>query len=228
MSTPPAKRKRRPYTQKYTVVCEHDPKFKGWLSKSDKGPLYFHCKLCNSDGRAGKSEIEKHAAGAKHKNIVESAQCATSVLDMPSVSGENRIERKVKEAEIRLAAVVSKLNLPFSASDELIPVIKAVCPDSDVAKKLKCGKTKCAAIVKNVLGRKKSDELINLLRENCFSLMVDESTDRGCTKHLALVARVATPEGIKGSFLTLFPLENATAESIYESVKRVFSDASIP
>ena len=74
MSTPPAKRKRLPYTQKYTEKWENDPKFKSWLTKSNKGPLYFHCKLCNSDGKAGKSEIEKHSAGAKHIKNVESVQ----------------------------------------------------------------------------------------------------------------------------------------------------------
>lgn len=228
MSTPPAKRKRQPYTQKYTVKWENDPKFRSWLTGSSKGPLYFHCKLCNSDGKAGKSEIEKHAAGAKHKKIVESAQSTASVLDMPGVSGEERMERKVKKAEIRLAAVISELNLPFSAVDKLLPAIQAIGSDPDVVKRLKCGKTKCTAVVKNVLGRKKRDELFDLLRENSFSLMVDESTDRGCTKHLALVARVATSEGIKDAFLTLVPLESATAESLYECVKSVFNDASVP
>ena len=228
MSTPPAKRKRQPYSQKYTEKWESDPLFQSWLTKSDKGPLYYHCKLCNSDGKAGKSEIEKHAAGAKHMKIVESAKRTVSVLDMPSVSGKRHAEKQVKEAEIRLAAVVSELNLPFSSADKLVPAIQAICPDSDVAKKLKCGKTKCAAIVKNVLGRKECDELLGHLRENCFSLMVDESTDRGCVKHLALVVRVATQESIKDSFLTLVPLESASAESLYECVKSVFNGANIP
>lgn len=228
MSTPPAKRKRVPYTQKYINKWENDPKFAHWLTKSNKGPLYFHCKLCNSDGKAGKSELEKHAAGEKHKKIVESSKNTVSVLSMPSVSGEKVLEKKVKEAEIRLAAVVSELNLPFSATEKLVPAIQAICSDPDVVKKLKLGRTKCTGIVKNVLGNVKRDELLNLLRENVFSLMVDESTDRGCTKHLALVARVATSQGIKDAFLTLVPLESATADTLYECVKAVFNDANIP
>ena len=60
---------------------------------------------------------------------------------MPSVSGHGKTEKLVKEGEIWLAAVISELNLPFTSSDQLVPVIKAICPDSEVAKKIKCGKT---------------------------------------------------------------------------------------
>ena len=59
--------------------------FKSWLTSSSK--------LCNSDGKAGKSEIEKHAAGAKHKKLIESAKHTRSVFDMPSVSGEKCAEK---------------------------------------------------------------------------------------------------------------------------------------
>ena len=227
-TTPPAKRKRSPYSQKYSEKWEDDVKFKGWLSKSSKGSLFYHCKVCNYDGKAGKSEIERHAATVKHVNNVKRLENTRSVLDMPSVSGYSKTEKLVKEGEIRLAAVVSELNLPFTAVDRLLPVIKAMCPDSVVAKKFKCGKTKCSAIVKNVLGRKEQDDLLDLLRNSCFSLIANESTDRGCIKHLALVARVAAVNGVKDMFLTLVPLESATASSLYEHIKSVFRDADIP
>lgn len=147
-------------------------------------------------------------------NNVKTLKNKRSILDIPSVSGYSKKEKLVKESEIRLAAVVSELNLPFSAVDRRLPVIKVMCPDSEVAKKFKCGKTKCSAIVKNVLGKKEQDDLLDLLTNNCFSLIVDESTDRGCIKHLALVARVATVKGVKDMFLTLVPLESATASSL--------------
>ena len=73
-----------------------------------------------------------------------------------------------------------------------MPAIQAICPDPDIVKKLKCGKRKCEATVKNVIGRKERDALLVHLRENCFSPIVVESTDRDCTKYLAIVLRVAT------------------------------------
>lgn len=57
--------KRKVRIQKYLENWENDPKFEGWLTKSMKGPEYFHCKACNADGNDGKSELEEHADGKK-------------------------------------------------------------------------------------------------------------------------------------------------------------------
>ena len=227
--TPPSKVKRRRliHTQKYLEKWEADPKFKEWLSKSKKGAEYFYCKVCNVDGKAGKSEIEKHAGGKKHKTNVESMKTTRSVLDMPSISGRRKITQ-VKEGEIRLVAFLNEHNLPHSVVEHLVPVVKAACPDSEIAKGFKCGRTKCTAIVKNVLGGDVSDSIYELLKNNYFSLIVDESTDKGCTKHLALVVRVVTKDSVQDSFLTLIPLISATATCLHEKIKGLFTEKGIP
>lgn len=61
-----------------------------------------------------------------------------------------------------------------------------------------------------------------------FSLIVNESTDKGCSKHLALVARVATHNKVKVIFLALIPVESATAVDLYNHIKAVFNDETIP
>ena len=190
--------------------------------------MYYFCKACGKDGKAGKSELEKHAMGMKHISNVEARQKTVSVLSMPAFSGKSRQEKQVKESEIRLAAYISEHNAPFTSMEHLVPLIQAVCPDSEIAKKLKCGRTKCAAVVKNILGAQKRDDVHELLRNYPFSLIVDESTDIGCTKHLALVARVATHDGVKDIFLALVPVESTTAVDLYNHVKTVFNDANIP
>lgn len=43
-----------------------------------------------------------------------------------------------------------------------------------------------------------------------------------------MVVRVTTEQGVKDMFLTLVPLESATASSLYEHIKSVFRDADIP
>ena len=123
--TPPAKRKCF-YSQKYLEKWESDPKFSGWISKSDKGPMYYYCKVCGKDGKAGKSELEKHATGKKHISNVEARQKTVSVFSMPGFSGKSRQEKQVKEGEIRLAAYISEHNVPFTSMEHLVPLIKAV------------------------------------------------------------------------------------------------------
>lgn len=226
--TPPAKVKRkRTYTQKYKKEWESDPEFRGWLSNSVKGPEYFHCKACNTDGKAGKSEIEKHAEGKKHIQNIKAVKSTVSVLEMPSVSGRRK-EKQVKEGELRLVSFLNELNLPHFAITQLVQVVKAACPDSEIVKEFKCGRTKCTAMIKNVLGAEEEEELCELLRCNPFSLIADESTDCGCVKHLALVVKVVCGMGVRDQFLTLIPLESATATVLHEHIRKVFNNKNIP
>lgn len=50
-------------------------------------------------------------------------------------------------------------------------------------------RTKTRAIIVNVTGETAQKNLIENLRENNFSLLVDESTDKSTIKHLALIVR---------------------------------------
>ena len=51
-------------------------------------------------------------------------------------------------------------------------------------------------------------ELVKRLRSEKFSITIDESTDRGCVKHLAVVVRHLTPKFNKvvDEFLALIPV----------------------
>lgn len=58
--------KKRKYIQKYVKSWEKIPAFKQWLSESVLGNTYFYCKVCKTDNRCGKAELEKHMASRKH------------------------------------------------------------------------------------------------------------------------------------------------------------------
>ncbi|XP_023703872.1 uncharacterized protein LOC111862595 isoform X3 [Cryptotermes secundus] len=47
------------------------PEFKDWLSPDPDSPYKARCLACNTVLNAGKSELEKHATGAKHEKAVE-------------------------------------------------------------------------------------------------------------------------------------------------------------
>jgi hypothetical protein len=46
------------------------PEFKDWLSPDPDSPYKARCLACNTVLNAGKSELEKHATGAKHEKAV--------------------------------------------------------------------------------------------------------------------------------------------------------------
>lgn len=50
------------------------------------------------------------------------------------------------------------------------------------------------------------------------------STDVGTNKHLAMVVRIIIDWDIKDLFLTLIPLEDATAKNMYNIIKQFFDN----
>ncbi|KAL7725542.1 hypothetical protein ACLKA6_013897 [Drosophila palustris] len=62
------------------------------------------------------------------------------------------------------------------------------CPDSKIAKDIKCGRTKATQLTKE-LGSKSSQSIVNDLKSTKFSLIVEQTTDVSNRKALVLVAR---------------------------------------
>lgn len=61
--------------------------------------------------------------------------------------------------------------------------------------------------------------ILNLIKNNKFSLIVDESTDKSGTKSLALVARVSNVKKADDLFLGSLPVASATADSLYRKIR---------
>lgn len=110
---------------------------------------------------------------------------------MSSFKKANCLEDSTKRAELHLAAYVAEHNISYNAMEHFPKVIQKMCSDcdSEIAKNIKCGHTKCSVLVKNVMGKQNEINVIQILETSKFSLIIDESTDQSCTKHLALVCR---------------------------------------
>jgi len=136
---------------------------------------------------AGKLQLYRHVETAMHQRLSKQTKKQTSLLDLTkSLINQNKLKEK---ADLYLAAYIAEHNLSFSSINHLPFLIEAICPDYENAKKIQCHRTKCTAIIKNVLGKYQCQLLIQRLRKTTFSLIADESTDKGCTKHLGLIAR---------------------------------------
>jgi len=68
-------------------------------------------------------------------------------------------------------------NIALQTSDHLISLFKSICPESDVVKNITCNRTKATAVVCNVIGKHGSTNLIERMKTNMFSIMIDETTD---------------------------------------------------
>lgn len=112
--------------------------------------------------------------------------------------------------------------------DHLPKLIEKICPDSKIAKEIKCARTKTQAIVENIIGKESFKQLCSDLKEKKFSLIIDESTDLSTTKHMCLVVRYLKDNRIRDSFLTLIEVSAATASVLYEHIVNFFNEHEIP
>jgi len=110
--------------------------------------------------------------------------------------------------------------------EHLPKLIQAVCLDSQIAKGLKCGRTKLTSLVTNVIVALSKSRIINDLKANKFSIFLDKSTDRSALKHLAVVAHVVKNTrnyfSVKDEFITLIEVQIPAEKSLYNHVKQFF------
>lgn len=80
----------------------------------------------------------------------------------------------------------------------------------------------------NVIGKLSHSKLVKTLQTEKFSLIVDESTNKSTTKHLALIARTAVDFNVEDNFLCLIPIVEGTASALHNECKEYFDNENIP
>ena len=90
----------------------------------------------------GRTDIKHHANTDKHKKAVAASESQPSIAGL---LGKGRPDAVIY-AETKMAMLVAKNNIPLSFTDEINKSVRDMFPDSDVAKKYACGRTKAADI----------------------------------------------------------------------------------
>lgn len=112
--------------------------------------------------------------------------------------------------------------MTFIQFTENFRLVKAICPDSKIAQSMTCAATKCTQIVK-VLGTEYTSTIIDAMRQQNFSLLIDESNSRK-SPVLALLVRYL--DKVQNSsvtkFVCLLSLSAGTAEAIFTEIDQFF------
>ncbi|KAJ2943633.1 hypothetical protein O0L34_g4456 [Tuta absoluta] len=214
--------------QRFNRQWMEEPGFSAWLQPSQKGDTFAFCKFCQTDlsvGSAGKNDIFRHSKTGKH---IDSSPSTSSNNKQTTMSKYVHKVDSTKRADILLASFVAEHNLSMNIMEHLPQLIQKVCPDSDIAKGIKCGRTKVTKVLTSVTGATDKDNILSHIRNHKFSLLVDESTDRGCTKHLCLVVRYYKDFTVTDAFLCLVPIQDGTAEALYLHIVKYFADNYVP
>ncbi|XP_043277820.1 zinc finger MYM-type protein 1-like [Venturia canescens] len=215
------------YKQKFKE--EWRQSFGKWLiCTEDKKP---RCTACNKNLEGGYSHIKRHAETQFHIRELEVAR-QTPKLDVifKKTTQNDQMKQKAKDAELKMVMFLHEHNLPFLLMEHLPSFVKSVCPDSKIAENVKCSRTKATAITKDCLAPEAKEDICRRLKNSVYSLIIDETTDVGTKKSLAIIIRFfdEMKMSVVDRFLGLVQIESATAESIFSTILKCLKEVGIP
>lgn len=204
------------YSQHFRDFWLKDEKFKDWLRKVEGDDTKAMCKYCKCSLGAKLSDLEKHRNTVKHKRAAEPFSCDRQrVLPFEKISDDSR------RCEGRLSLFVAE-HCALRTVDHLSEVCKSCFSDSKGCKDLKMKRSKCSAIVCNLLAPHFVQDLRTDIGDSKFSLLIDESNDISITKLLGIVIRYysASKKAIIVTYLDMIELNECDSETICNALKR--------
>ena len=216
-SSEPRIPKKKKYCQTYCKQWESQIK---WLASSSKGDQYGFCTTCNkhlSCSEGGLKDLKRHGESETHTKLAKAGVGQQSLVSTWSASEST--SSKAARAEAVLCNMLVEHNLPFLLMDHLPGVIVHAFPDCKIAKEVKCARTKSTAVVKHAIAPAVHKAMIaDVLVSPAFSLMMDESTDRGDQKREGSLIRYYDESSlkVKTGFLGLLDVVQANAANLFE------------
>lgn len=219
------RKKKRAYVQKFKKQWKNEENME-WLEEKQNSAK---CKICDVFIRGGITHVRRHKGSERHKKKMKILHSTPQVQQLLKVDkNQELIKTGVKKGELKMLMFVAEHNLPFSILDHLPQLIRSVCIDSEIAKSLRCGRDKGTSICKNVIAPENLKMISENMRNNWYSLIIDETTDISTAKCLAIVARFYRGEKIQDNFLGLIEIQELTAQALFDSVCGFLTKNNIP
>lgn len=170
------------YSQKFRTEWLKDPLLSKWLEckASADGKQVAACKHCGCQLGSRYSDLKAHANTKKHRELAGSS----SIQKQLGFTTKRQVQPG-NAAEGRTALFIAEHSSIMTA-DHLCQLYKKSFPDSEAARAYQMRRSKCASVIKNVLGPHFKADLAQDIGDSYYSLIIDESTDISVTKFLAI------------------------------------------
>jgi len=200
-----------------------------WLTQTDcikrsrVSNTHAFCEPCRSDfsiGHGGQHDITKHLKSEKHRSNYRAANSSRSLTSFFSNVGDMDLDAKVIEAETLFTGFLVEHNLPLSVASHATQLFKRMFPDSKIAAKYQCGRTKATHILNSAVAKDSITRRINLLNSEddnaCqwWSLATDGSSDVD-DKYFPFIIRHWDGSHVVPTFVDMSVCNQATAANIY-------------
>ena len=161
-----------------------------WCKKFSDTSEDAFCKLCFKSIQPKLSSLKKHEESAGHQQRIPKTQpTISSGLNLIRTQREtNKISGATKAAEIELAVTIL-CHSAIQSVDHFNDFLKKKYGENSTAGNVRLRRSKCAALIKNVVTSAFKKEMINELNCKPYALLIDEFTDVGTTKLLCICVR---------------------------------------
>ena len=200
------------------------------LIKSTKESCVF-CTYCKQDVsvlHGGRDDCKRHVESKKHESNANLQNSNSNLLSFFE-KRESPMELQVTNAETLFTHFIIEHNVPIAVSDHAGPLFRKMFPDTEIAKKYGCARTKTSAIIDN-LSRDKIETIVETLQKTFFACATDGSNDVN-TQLYPIVVRYYNKEidQIMTALLSMPSCnESCTGENIFNLLNREFVKYNIP
>lgn len=222
-----------PPKKKKTTAC-YKQKFKdSWketfdfIESKDGLPK---CKVCDVTLKGGISHIKRHKATNSHIKKYNSAKNTPAINMVFNKPAFKSLNDEIRELEMHVVGFLCEENLPFSLADKLTFFLKKVFPQETAVRNLKLKRQKATQLAVKIMAPYAKDVLFSRIKKEKFSIIIDETTDIGSSKSLAILARFFNEEKncTNDVLLSLIEVKDATAVGLFNAIKQLLDDNVIP
>lgn len=180
------------------------------------------CTKCNntfSIAHGGRNDIQRHLSSEKHKKMLSAACTSSQLTDYFRQEKYGEKEEELAKAEGLWAFHTIFHNQSFNSMECTSKLIQKTFD-----KKFSCGKTKCEAIVKNVIAPYSQELIRKELQEVPFVSLFSDASNHNDVKLFPTLVRYFHPKtGVNIKLLDFVNLPGETSDIISNSVVQIIS-----
>ncbi|XP_058409245.1 uncharacterized protein LOC131412973 [Diceros bicornis minor] len=198
-----------------------------WIREVNN-PNRAYCTICRKEfgvGHGGEGDVKAHMETESHKSGMRQASTLESIQSVFVSQKDTNAQWKIAAAELAWAYHTNEHALSYRSLDCSMKLSKVTFPDSEVATKMSCGRTKGEILITDVLAPYSVELILSDLSSNhAFYGISSDVLNHGNKKVFPLALRYFDlKNGVSNRLLDFYEDFNETSENIKQKIMDMLS-----